>query len=233
MTNEVRKLIKHMIPASIRASIKSSQLARAADHMMRAHDSIYDREYYDRDVEPGAIQSAGVMAKSIVERFQPKTVIDVGCGTGALLEAFHNLNCQVCGLEYSEAGLASCRGRKLHVRKFNIATDHIDAEQYDVAVSFEVAEHLPSRIADRFVGLLCDLSPLAVVSAATPGQGGTDHVNEQPHSYWIEKFQRRGYKWDRYDSDRLSFDWRSAGTAPWYHNNVLVFVRGGRIAHDE
>ena len=137
------------------------------------------------------------MAGVIFDRFHPCAVIDVGCGTGALLEAFRNLGCDVRGREYSDAGLAYCRRRDLLVEKFNIEKDCIaNGEQYDLAVSFEVAEHLPSWSADRYVELLCGLAPLVVMSAATPGQGGHGHINEQSHAYWIEKFRERSYPMD-------------------------------------
>jgi hypothetical protein len=52
-----------------------------------------------------------------------------------------------------------------------------------MVTSFEVAEHIPERLEDRYVDMLCLLGNLIVISAATPGQGGMDHVNEQPHAY--------------------------------------------------
>jgi hypothetical protein len=101
----------------------------------------------------------------------------------------------------------------------------MDGKRYDAAVSFEVAEHLSPWTADKFVNLLCKLSPLVVMSAATVGQDGAGHVNEQPHSYWIEKFKMRGYLFDRENSDQFSAEWKLAGVASWYHNNVMGFVR--------
>ena len=221
MSMGIRDLIKAIVPGSIR----SSRLGKLVAHVTRSHDAVYDQYYYDSDVEVTSVQSAAIMAKSIVERFKPRTIIDVGCGTGALLDAFRKLNCDVYGLEYSESGLAYCKRRQLPVRKFDIEKDQIDTAQYDLAVSFEVAEHLPPWIADRFVGLLCKASPLVIISAATPGQGGKDHVNEQPHAYWMEKFDRYGYFYDEGNSARLSAGWKLAGTAPWYSENVMVFVR--------
>jgi hypothetical protein len=49
-----------------------------------------------------------------------RRVIDVGCGTGALLEVLKDYGCTCLGLEYSEAGLKMCRSRGLDVRKFDI-----------------------------------------------------------------------------------------------------------------
>jgi hypothetical protein len=111
------------------------------------------------------------------------------------------------------------------VRKIDITHRKLpsDLKSRDVAISFEVAEHLPEAYADRFVNLMCLGSDNVVVSAATPGQGGLDHVNEQPHEYWISKFSQRGYGYD----ERLSLDWRNdwqeKGVDRSYYNNVMVF----------
>ena len=218
----VSRFAKAVIPERVR----DSQPFKIATHILRSHNAIYTRDYYADSVEGAAVQSAGVMARSIFECFRPKALIDVGCGTGALLAAFRELGCDVRGLEYSDAGLAYCRNRGLPVEKFNIETDRLAAGKiYDVAVSFEVAEHLAAWKADGYVELLCGLAPVIVMSAATPGQGGHDHVNEQPHTYWIEKFHHRGYVIDQVTSARLSSEWKTSGAASWYYDNVMVFRR--------
>jgi SAM-dependent methyltransferase len=201
---------------------RRSPLARIGSHLVRPYNSIYHHDYFAQTVDGPAVKSAPIMATSMLEYFHPQSVIDVGCGTGALLEAFRDLHCQVYGLEYSDAALAYCHRRRLPVQKFNVTRDRLDGLRYDLAVSFEVAEHLPSWSAARYVDLLCTLAPLIVMSAATPGSGGTDHINEQPHSYWIERFARKGYSFDQRNSARLANQWRLAGTAYWYSDNVLV-----------
>jgi SAM-dependent methyltransferase len=195
-------------------------------HVTTPHNSIYTESYYDEDVEAAAKQAAPVMAEAIVSMFYPKTIVDLGCGTGVLLEEFRKLNCKIAGLEYSDAGLSLCEKRNIPVRKFNIEKDKLD-ETFDVAVSFEVAEHLSPWVANRFVDLLCQLSSIVVMSGATPGQSGRDHINEQPHSYWIEKFQRRGYQLNVASTDNLRSAWQSAGIAAWYYENVMCFIRHG------
>jgi SAM-dependent methyltransferase len=207
----------------MRAVVRKSQLAKVGAHLIRPHNSIYHHDYYEQTVEGPAAKSAPIMAASILEAFHPRTVIDVGCGTGALLDAFRHLSCEVYGLEYSDAALAFCHKRQLPVRKFDVTRDQIDGTRYDLAVSFEVAEHLPSWTAARYVDLLCRLSPLIVMSAATPGSGGTDHINERPHSYWIDRFEQRGYSFDQLNSTQLANQWKEARSAYWYSDNVLVF----------
>lgn len=215
--------IFRLVRATIPDSVQQSRLFRRAVHALFSQDQFYHRDYYD-DVERDAVKSAGIMARSIVEQFSPKTVIDLGCGTGALLAAFRDLNCNVSGLEYSQAGIDYCQRRGIAVRKFNIERDEVpDPSRRDLALSFEVAEHLPSQTAKRYVNLLCRLAPVVVMSAATPGQGGHGHINEQPHSYWIEKFKQNDFAFDGGISQRFSAEWKLAGAAYWYCDNVMVF----------
>ena len=131
------------------------------------------------------------------------------------------------GLDCSGAALKMCQQRGLDVRQLNLEQDDLpNLGDIDLVVSMEVAEHLPASCADRYVDILCSFTDTVVFSAAVPGQGGTDHVNEQPHEYWIEKFAERGFRFNK----RLSFNWRSRWrakeVAAWYCNNLMVFSRG-------
>jgi hypothetical protein len=166
------------------------------------------------------------MADSIANDLAPRNALDVGCGTGALVEALREREIDASGLEYSDAALAICGERQLPVQKFDIIRQQLprNLRPVDVVLSFEVAEHLPVRCANRFLDLLASASDTVVLSAATPGQGGTDHVNEQPHEYWIDKMARRGYDIDWNITRRWRSEW-SEHTANLHHDNVMLFRR--------
>lgn len=185
------------------------------------HQEIYDAAYYrERD----AAASAEAIATTIVEDLRPNRILDVGCGTGDLLMALRRHGVEGVGLELSEAALAICRERDLAVRRFDLEEEvPNDPIVADVVVSTEVAEHLPEACADRYVDLLTTPRTTVVLTAAPPGQGGTDHVNEQPPEYWIEKFRRRGFALDALRTRRWAKRWRDAGAQPWYSENVLIF----------
>lgn len=189
------------------------------------HDAIYDKEYYERDVEGPAVLSAPHIAKTVVERFAPKTLIDVGCGTGAIMEAFQRLGVATKGLEYSKAGIKKCRARGLTVHLFDIERDAIPQLRGDLALSTEVAEHLPASVAPNYAKLLCTLAPVVICTAAGPGQGGTDHVNLQPKEYWIDLFAKTGHVFDRESTNKLTSQWKSSGVEGFYFENLMVFRR--------
>ena len=224
MIEVIKKVYRTVLPKSVR----SSHMVCRLKEQLLGHDWIYNSDYYERTVEAAAVSSAGRIAGSIVAEFKPARVIDVGCGTGALLAALRDKGCQVFGLEYAEAGLKLCRARGLEVAKFDLERNVFDTNRtFDVAVSMEVAEHLPETAADRYVELLAQLSRIIVFTAAQPGQGGIDHVNEQPASYWIAKFQNQGFEHAAELSDRWRENWKAAGDVEdWYYKNLMIFRRG-------
>jgi SAM-dependent methyltransferase len=187
------------------------------------HNAIYDEEYY-KFIEWSSARSRDVMADSIVRDLGPRTVVDIGCGTGALIDILRMRGVDVAGLERSDAALRMCKERGLDVARFDIGQGRLPSrlKNADVAISFEVAEHLPASLADRFVNLLTVVSKTVVLSAATPGQGGTDHLNEQPHSYWVEKLDRHGFVLNKQITERWRAEW-AGKTDFWYSNNVMVF----------
>jgi SAM-dependent methyltransferase len=191
-------------------------------------EDIYSPRYYQTMVEPYAQRSVPQMAKSIVETFHPASVIDVGCGSGALLVALrkHGVH-RLLGLDSSDAGLDIARARGLDIRKFDIISDRwIGGEKFDLAISMETAEHLPATAADRYVELLCTLAPVVIFSAAPPGQGGVGHFNEQPREYWIELFKAHGFQCLEKTVADWQAAWSAASVANFYARNLMIFQRG-------
>ena len=124
-----------------------------------------------------------------------KSVVDVGCGDGSWLFVLQE--------DYGKDDILGIDGPWIHEDQLNIPKEcflrapldeslPID-RKFDMAISLEVAEHLPEARAEGFVEDLTRLAPLVLFSAAVPGQGGTNHVNEQWQDYWIALFGARGF----------------------------------------
>jgi hypothetical protein len=97
---------------------------------------------------------------------------------------------------------------------------------FDVAYSFEVAEHLPPALGDRLVSFLCETAPVVVITAARPGQGGTGHINEQPKSYWVDRFAGNGFAVNNRSTEAMLGAIAQRGvTAHWFLKNLLVYRR--------
>jgi SAM-dependent methyltransferase len=227
MIGNLRKIYRSVVPLSVRESTCALRIKQYIYEKLLWHDAIYDAEYYEKVIEGQAVTSAITIAESISVDLCPATLVDVGCGTGALLEALRSKGCRVFGLEYSEAALRFCHKRSLDVRKFDLERAlFTDGIVFDVAVSMEVAEHLPEKSADRYVALLARLSDVIVFTAAPPGQGGTDHINEKVPSYWIQKFREKGFTLDEPLAQHWRRIWESRGNVTaCYYRNLMIFKR--------
>jgi SAM-dependent methyltransferase len=220
MIKTLRKMYHIMFPENMR---KTSFLTTLKMRIL-GHDYFYDELYYVH-VEEAAQKSANIIATDLLKHMGGKTIIDVGCGTGALLEAFKNKGCDVHGLERSHAAIKYCKGRGVNVTEFDINNDEYSPNRiFDIAISTEVAEHLPASSADKLIDLLCNLSGQIAFTATPPGGGGMCHINEQPNSYWISKFSRNGYKFDEKLSLKLKKEWKASNCVEsWYYENIMIF----------
>jgi SAM-dependent methyltransferase len=225
------KDIWQILPPSWNERIKQGLLTRRILQMIAgatvksaSHQEIYDQRYYAR-IDAAATTSKGPMAATIARLFEPASVIDVGCGSGAFLVQLKQRGIQVKGLEYSDAGIALCLEKGIPVEKFDLESSVATEGNFDLTTSFEVGEHVPGSLADNYVRVISQFSPVVIMSAATIGQGGSDHVNEQPHEYWIEKMQGRGFDHDGQTSNQVRLEWAEKGVASWYTNNAMIFRR--------
>lgn len=158
----------------------------------------------------------------IVQQFVPiHSVCDVGCGVGTWLRAFHEAGIQdILGLDgyYVDKNLLEIPGAAFCEKDLRQPL-RLD-RSFDIAISLEVAEHLPESRSTSFVEDLTKLAPVVLFSAAIPRQGGTAHVNEQWQSYWTAIFNQH----DFVTCDVLRpIIWNNTNIARWYRQNILLF----------
>lgn len=195
-------------------------------------ETAYDRKFYER-IADGSLSSARAVVPIILSLTEPRSVVDVGCGVGSWLRAFeeHGLT-DYLGLDGAHVDRDQLLVSPDRFRAFELC-DIPSAglgQTFDLALCLEVAEHLPSRMAERLVAFLADLAPCVLFSAAMPGQGGTNHVNERWPGYWRRLFESRGY--DRLDPIRPRV-WRDPRVEWWYKQNLFLYCRRDRVAASE
>ncbi len=196
--------------------------------MSRAHYGSDFYALYDGD----AGSSAEQVVPLIMEWFRPQSVVDFGCGLGTWLAEFHRQGvAQVRGLDgpYVDQRMLRIAPHDFQACDLTRLADNLG--RFDLAMSLEVAEHLPAAAAVEFVGSLTRHADVVLFSAAIPHQGGIHHVNEQWPDYWTRLFADRGFKaWDGL-RPRL---WTNPRVAPWYAQNLLLFINESarpRYAH--
>jgi 2-polyprenyl-3-methyl-5-hydroxy-6-metoxy-1,4-benzoquinol methylase len=188
----VYDVIRRRTTPRVRQFIKSRQWVMPLVARLFGRD-IYSRSYYEQ-VEEAEQASVQAIATWIRLTLKPIRVVDVGCGPGHLIEALHKGGIDVLGLDYSDAARGFVSQKGLPFETLDLTTrGMVPGSPWDLAVCCEVAEHRDARHADTFVENLTSASSTVFLTAAEVGQGGLNHVNEQPNSYWIEKFDHRGF----------------------------------------
>lgn len=141
------------------------------------------------------------------------TVIDAGCGSGSWqTDNYTGIDCNIPYpdiQDYIEADL----GKPL--------PDF--GSKWDLCLCMEVAEHINRNNEDVLIRNLCKLSDKILFSAAIPGQGGENHVNEQWQEYWAAKFRGMGYF--PFWKDVREGVWNNPKVATYYKQNMVLYTK--------
>jgi len=183
----------------------------------------YDNKFYSQ-MELSSFRAAQIILPIVAEILKPKSVIDIGCGTGMWLKVWNE--------EMGVKDYLGVEGPYLEKEKIQVHSDNIlltDLKEdfkidrkFDLAMSLEVAEHLPESVAEQFVKKLTTLSNVVLFSGAIPGQVGTYHINEQYPEYWIAHFRNAGYTVFDFVRDKV---WNHPDIEFWYQQNIFLFVK--------
>lgn len=133
------------------------------------------------------------MWKHIVDNYQIKSVLDIGCGRGYSTKFFKSLGCVVKGIDGS---IAAKEMTLLDENEF-VSHDYTKGlsdiqETFDLGWSCEFVEHVEERYMNNFLNDFSKCKYLAITFAEI-GQTGHHHVNENTMEYWIEKIGNFGF----------------------------------------
>ena len=182
----------------------------------------YDQNFYEAQ-KSGSYRSAAVIVPIISNLMPVRSVCDVGCGVGTWLRCWQEHGVRdVLGIDGSYVDKDQLMIPAADFQPADLRQPVRCDRRFDLVMSMEVAEHLPQDRAASFVADLTSLAPVVVFSAAVPGQGGIDHVNERWQGYWATLFNQRGFttfdvlRPKIWDNDEVEF---------WYSQNTLLFCR--------
>ena len=204
----------------LQARLKNRKLCEAG------HEEVYGEDYF-RMVDRTTGQSASIMASSIVEYLHPANVIDMGCGTGNLVEALQSRGVTTRGLEYADSALAYCRQRGLDVTKVDFTDPDAIANplgKFDLAISTEVAIQLTPTAAKNHIRYLCDNAD-TVFFSSPPCANDRRPRSPRPARFWIREFATNNFQLDAEVSRIFKSQWEEKGTAPWFYREPMVFRR--------
>lgn len=159
------------------------------------------------------------MFKHLVEKFDIKSVLDVGCGMGYQMQEFMKYCDEVVGIDGSEyVSTNSVIKEKIFQHDFNIGELETE-DRFDLCWCCEFVEHVGEEFRDNFLSSFAFCKYVAMTHAV-PGQGGHHHVNCQPREYWIEHMARFGFEFDEEITNELK---ELAGEGTHYYSTGLFF----------
>ncbi len=194
--------------------------------MNTSNNSIYsyDELFYVYQRQ-GSARSARTVLPHLVNVLGVRSVLDVGCGAGAWLAEYNKLGVSdILGVdgEYVDRSVLLIDPKSFVPRDIGQPFDF--QRTFDLVQCLEVGEHVATNASGQLVDNIVRHGKRILFSAAVPGQGGENHINEQPYEFWRDLFRKRGYR--LYDFLRPAVR-DAVEVEPWYRYNMLFF------AHDD
>jgi SAM-dependent methyltransferase len=166
------------------------KLDKGSNHFDEYYYSVGCGRPYRRD--PEWLDFFNGIADRIVREIAPKSVLDVGCAMGFLVEALRDRGVEAFGIDISEYAINQVREDIQPYCKVASITEPLE-NKFDLIVTIETFEHLSQK--DVVVGFenLVNASEDIVFSSSPSDYGEATHRNIQPPEYWALQFAQFGY----------------------------------------
>ncbi|MDR0552407.1 MAG: class I SAM-dependent methyltransferase [Spirochaetaceae bacterium] len=195
--------------------------------VIKRKEELYGNKFYEAQWQ-GSLTSTEIILPLVLDVIRGiHSAVDFGCGTGVWLSVLKELGVN----EIKGYDGAWVDKELLKIPKENFTAMELDKQidikkKYDIAISVEVAEHLPAESARTFVETLTKSSDIVLFSAAIPSQGGLNHINEQWPSYWYNIFMEYGYIGVDFLRKNI---WTKKDVEVWYRQNIILYVKKERL----
>lgn len=157
----------------------------------------------------------------LVETWEVKSVLDIGCGDGNALRHFYDLGVTtllgVEGVRQDQPGIVQ--------HDYSTGPLPMALDDFDLAWSAEFVEHVDEEFVPNFMATF-HAARFALITHGEPGQPGWHHVNNQTADYWKGAFAAYGFEFDE-SLTAMTRAAASANTRPFnhYRRSGLAFRR--------
>lgn len=130
----------------------------------------------------------------LIQNFNIKSFLDIGCGKGGMVFNAINKGLFARGIEgdLNSIPIDCPLIYNVDYRDSNLNSNRV----FDLGWSIEVLEHIPEKYLHNVFKDFKNCR-YVVFTAAPPGWGGVGHVNEKDEEYWIDRFIKQGFIYDK------------------------------------
>lgn len=155
----------------------------------------------------------------LIEDYNIKSVIDVGCGEGHSSKYFADKGIDVLAIDGSKKALDTAVYEPIIIHDYNQAA-LIPPMEYDLVWCCEFLEHVDEEFMQNYLETFKYARVLAVTHAL-PNQGGYHHVNEKDDAYWINKIEAIGFKFNKEKTE----EYRAMNEATYFPISGMIFEK--------
>lgn len=131
-----------------------------------------------------------------MNKFNIKTMLDIGCGPGGMVRQAHMKGLDVLGID---GDYTVTRPKMIEpfvmIHDFVTGPPPIADRTFDLCWSVEFVEHVEEKFIDNFIEPMKQCKHV-LITHALPNQPGWHHVNCQTYDYWVKVFEDRGFKFN-------------------------------------
>ncbi len=129
------------------------------------------------------LQFFGGIAERIAADIAPRRVLDAGCAMGFLVETLRERGIDARGIDLSDFAISQVHPPIQPFCRVGSITEDLGGD-YDLIVSIEVAEHMPTRAAEQAIANICAHTGDVLFSSSPVDYREPTHVNVHPPEYW-------------------------------------------------
>lgn len=188
-------------------------------------EKLYNENYCKKiDAKEWRFRLIPPVVKILNDHFKPNSVVDIGCANGLHLKAFKDLGVKTLigieGTKHWGPYIEKYFGSKYYI--LNLRDPWNFDWDFDLVMSFEVLEHIEKEYSAQAVDNICSLGS-TIICSACPIKGGFHHLNPQPKEYWIEKFERREFKYCKDEVEKLESIFQQMRCSGWFKTGLKIF----------
>ena len=181
-----------------------------------AHLGGYDDYTWDNERWRSFFMS---VADRLIGSLNPRSVLDVGCARGLLVQAFAVQGVDSRGVDISQHAIESAHPDVRERLSVASATEPFEG-RYDLVTCIEVLEHMSPQDAQSAIDNITAITDRVLFSSSPGDHDEPTHINTRPTEQWVAWFAERGF-FRRTDLDMGMI-------APW----TVLLQRGTPTLHE-